>query len=69
MTKHDPLADDPDVQRDRARRRHLAALLWANRQLERDGRRNTQATIDALVDLRVTLHRATSWRTPDKGEA
>ena len=69
MTKPDPLDADPDVQRDRARRRHLAALLWATRQLERDGRRNSAATIDALVVLRVTLHQATAWRTTPPGDA
>jgi hypothetical protein len=46
--------------RERARRRQLAALLWATRQLERDGRRNTAATLDALVDLRVLTAPMTS---------
>lgn len=62
MSKPAPLSDDPDVQRDRTRRRQLARLLWATRQLERAGRRSTAATLDALVDLRVTLHQATAWQ-------
>lgn len=69
MTTPDDLAADPDVQRDRARRRELARLLWATRRLEREGRRNTAATLDALVDLRVTLQQATAWRrAPDLPE-
>jgi len=56
------LPDDLAAARDRARRRQLAALLWATRALEREGRRNTAATLDALVDLRVTLRQATAWK-------
>lgn len=61
MTKHAPLADDPDVQRDRAKRRQLASLLWAVRRQRRENDRATTATLSALVDLRVTLHQVTSW--------
>lgn len=53
----DDLAD-----RDRARRRQLAALLWAVRRQRREGTRAVAATLDALVDLRVTLRQATAWR-------
>lgn len=67
MTKHAPLADDPDVQRDRARRRTLAALLWAVRRERRTGAALTAALVDDLVDLRVLLRQATSWRpTPNQ---
>lgn len=62
MTPPDNLADDPDVQRDRAKRRQLATLLWAVRHQRREDDRATTATLSALVDLRVTLHQVTSWR-------
>jgi len=56
------LPDDLAAARDRVRRRQLAALLWAVRRLDREGRANAAATLDALVDLRVKLHQATAWR-------
>jgi len=56
------LPDDLAAARDRARRRQLAALLWAVRRQRREGERAAAATLDALVDLRVTLHQATAWK-------
>jgi hypothetical protein len=54
---------------DTARRRTLAALLWAVRRERRTAAALTAALVDDLVDLRVLLRQATAWRTPDKGEA
>jgi hypothetical protein len=61
MTHPDALTDDPDVQRHSVRRRQLAALLWASRRLDRQNARAVSEMTDALVDLRVTLRRATAW--------
>jgi len=61
MTHPDSLADDPAVQRRAQRRRHLAALLWASRRMARDNARAVSELADGLVDLRVTLRKATAW--------
>jgi hypothetical protein len=48
--------------KDIARRRNLAALLWALRRERRRSATLASAALDDMADVRVMLRRATTWR-------